>query len=74
MLGSPGGCGGRLGRGGAWPTARCGTTSLPGHTESRKIRPLLDNSLAWDVYVRLAGGAFVDTAFAIDAYAGRIVG
>ena len=47
---------------------------IAGHTESRKIRPLLDNSLAWDVYVRLAGGAFVDTAFAIDAYAGRIVG
>ncbi len=48
-------------------------TTLPGHTESnRKNRLLLDNPLAWDVYVPMAGGGFGYTAFVIDAYAGLI--
>jgi putative transposase len=39
-----------------------------------QIPSLLDNSLALDVYVQLASGVFVSTAFVVDAYPGRIVG
>lgn len=50
-------------------------TLPPGRTElNTRIRSPVDTSVAWDVYVRLATGVFVYTAFVIDAFAGRIVG
>src|SRR5215212_897671 len=60
--------------GGAWHTTSPGTTLPPGHTQpNTQIRLLLDNSLAWDVYVPTWMG-FVYVAFVIDAYSRRIVG
>ena len=50
-----------------------GTTPSRGHTDSSQIPSLLDNSLAWDVYVATWTG-FVYVAFVIDAYSRRIVG
>src|SRR6185295_18566025 len=60
--------------GGAWQTIRHGTTPPRGHTDSSQIPSLLDNSLAWDVYVKLVTGVFVYVAFVTDAYARRILG
>ena len=49
------------------------TVTGEGATHSQN-RWLLDNSLAWDVYVPLVRATFACTALVIDAYAGAIVG
>jgi transposase len=60
--------------GGAWPTTSPGTTPSPGPYQRPQNPLLLDNRLAWDVYLPMAGGGFGYTALVIDAYAGLIPG